>query len=84
MGEGQDGKEKKKDQTRGTANGQNNQVAKEQPQRENAEKEIHEGKFNLYFHGLSHNRRSAFRSEFVKHMKKPKASVRGRKSNLTR
>ena len=43
MGEGQDGKERKKDQTRGTANGQNNPVTQEQPQRENAEKEIHEG-----------------------------------------
>ena len=43
MGKGQDGKEKEKDQTRGTANGQNNQVTKEQPQRENAEKGIHEG-----------------------------------------
>ena len=43
MGEGQDGKEKRKTKLGARRMDKNNQVTKEQPQRENAEKEIHEG-----------------------------------------
>ena len=71
MGKGQDGRKKKKTRLGTRRVNKNNKVTKEQPQRKNAKKEIHEGKFNLYFHGLSHNRRSTFRSEFVNHMKNP-------------